>query len=86
MALPSTGSAPSPAPARWRPPTAWIGICPAARKNHAVFFESKYSALAKNVTLRVTTSGMKNESQNDWWLGTARTAGPFLGIPPAPPP
>ena len=56
-----------------------IGICPAARKNHAVFFESKYSALARNVTLRRTTNGMKNESQKDWWLA-ASTAGPCWGM------
>ena len=46
-------SAPSPARARLAlPPPRRIGICPAARKNQAVFFESKYSALAKKVTLR----------------------------------
>jgi len=56
-----------------------MGICPAARKNHAVLGESKYSALARNVTLRRTTRGMKKESQNDWWLA-ARTAGPFFGM------
>ena len=56
-----------------------MGIWPAARKNHAVFHESKYSALARNVTLRRTTRGMKKESQNDWWLD-ARTAGPCLGM------
>ena len=56
-----------------------IGICPAARKNHAVFHESKYSALARNVTLRRTTSGMKKESQKDWWLA-ASTTGPCLGM------
>ena len=55
------------------------GICPAARKNHAVFHESKYSALARNVTLRRTTSGMKKESQKDWWLA-ASTAGPCVGM------
>ena len=47
------------------PPPRRIGICPAARKNHAVFLESKYSALARKVTLRRTTKGMKKESQND---------------------
>jgi hypothetical protein len=56
-----------------------MGICPAARKNQAVFHESKYSALARKVTLRVTTSGMKKESQKDWWLG-ARTTEPCLGM------
>ena len=61
------------------PPVRRIGIWPAARKNQAVFHESKYSALARNVTLRRTTSGMKKESQNDWWLA-ASTAGPCLGM------
>ena len=61
------------------PPPRRIGICPAARKNHAVFHESKYSALARNVTLRRTTNGMKKESQKDWWLA-ARTTGPFAGM------
>ena len=32
------------------PPSRRMGIWPAARKNHAVFHESKYSALATNVT------------------------------------
>ena len=50
-----------------------------ARKNHAVLLESKYSALARNVTRRLTTIGMKNESQKDWWLA-ARTAGPDVGM------
>src|ERR1700722_1557046 len=61
------------------PPLRRMGICPAARKNQAIFQESKYSALARKVTLRVTTSGMKNESQKDWWLA-ARTAGPDFGM------
>ena len=60
------------------PPPRRIGIWPAARKNQAVFHESKYSALARKVTLRRTTRGMKNESQNDWWLA-ASTAGPWVG-------
>ena len=55
-----------------------MGIWPAARKNQAVRQSSKYSALARKVTRRRTTSGMKNESQNDWWLA-ARTAGPCRG-------
>ena len=61
------------------PPPRRIGICPAARKNQAVFHESKYSALARNVTLRRTTNGTKKESQNDWWLA-ANTTGPCLGM------
>ena len=38
----------------------------------------KYSVLARNVTLRGTITGMKNESQNDRWL-LARIAGPSSG-------
>ena len=65
-----------PGPARTPvPPPRRMGICPAARKNQAVRHESKYSALARKVTLRRTTSGRKKESQKDWWLA-ASTAGP----------
>ena len=53
-----------------------MGICPAARKNQAVFHESKYSALATKVTLRRITSGRKNESQKEVWFG-ARITGPI---------
>src|SRR3954468_17581617 len=60
------------------PPPRLIGIWPAARKNHAVFLSSKYSALATKVTRRRMTSGRKIESENDKWL-LARMAGPFLG-------
>jgi hypothetical protein len=60
------------------PPPRWIGIWPTARKNHAVFFESKYSALAKKVSRRRMASGRNKESQNDWWLA-AITAGPEDG-------
>src|SRR6266550_2649910 len=38
----------------------------------------KYSAFARNVTLRGTISGMKNESEKDRWL-LARIAGPRAG-------
>ena len=38
----------------------------------------KYSALARKVTFRRTTSGMKNESQNDRW-SLAMMAGPSSG-------
>ena len=78
--LPSTSvRAVSSARSEALPPLRRIGICPAARKNQAVFHESKYSALARKVTLRRTTSGMKKESQKDWWLA-ASTAGPCLGM------
>jgi hypothetical protein len=60
------------------PPSRRIGICPAARKNQAVFHESKYSALATKVTLRRITNGKKNESQKEVWFG-ARMTGPRLG-------
>jgi hypothetical protein len=39
----------------------------------------KYSALARNVTLRGTITGMKNESENDRWL-LARIAAPSDGM------
>ena len=39
----------------------------------------KYSALARKVTRRGTTTGMKNESQNDRWL-LARIAAPSAGM------
>ena len=39
----------------------------------------KYSDLARKVTLRLTTSGKKNESQNDRWL-LARIAGRSSGM------
>ena len=51
------------------PPSRRMGIWPAARKNQAVFHESKYSALATKVTRRRITSGRNKESQNDTWLG-----------------
>src|SRR2546429_1271076 len=38
----------------------------------------KYSALATNVTFRLTISGMKIESENDRWL-LAMIAGPWSG-------
>ena len=38
----------------------------------------KYSAFATNVTFRLTTSGMKIESENDRWL-LAMIAGPRSG-------
>src|ERR1700722_2574468 len=60
------------------PPSRRIGICPAARKNQAVFQESKYSALATKVTLRRMTNGKKNESQKEVWFG-ARITGPCFG-------
>src|SRR3954454_6130977 len=60
------------------PPPRLIGIWPTARKNHAVFLSSKYSALATNVTRRRSTSGRKIESEKDRWL-LASMAGPFLG-------
>jgi hypothetical protein len=40
--------------------------------------EVKYSLLAKNVTLRETTRGIKIESLNDRWLEAIMT-GPLLG-------
>jgi hypothetical protein len=55
-----------------------MGICPTARKNHAVFGSSKYSALATKVILRCSTSGRKIESENDTWL-LARMAPPATG-------
>src|SRR3984885_11985629 len=39
----------------------------------------KYSALAENVTGRLTISGRKIESASDWWL-TARIAPPDAGM------
>src|SRR5579862_6098528 len=60
------------------PPSRRMGIWPAARKNQAVFHESKYSALATNVTLRLITKGRKKESQKEVWFG-ARITGPCLG-------
>jgi G:T/U-mismatch repair DNA glycosylase len=56
-----------------------MGIWPTARKNHAVFHESKYSALATKVTRRRTTRGMNNESQKATWFG-ARITGPRCGM------
>src|SRR5688572_30715397 len=61
------------------PPVRLIGICPTARKNHAVFGSSKYSALATKVMRRRRTSGRKIESQNEMWL-LARIAGPESGM------
>ena len=49
-----------------------------ARKNHAVFGSSKYSALATKVTRRRSTSGRKTESENETWL-LARITGPSVG-------
>ena len=46
-------------PLRALPPSRRMGIWPAARKNHDVFHESKYSALATNVTRRRNTSGQE---------------------------
>src|SRR3954447_11828908 len=66
--------------ARWEadPPPRLMGICPTARKNHAVLGSSKYSAFATNVIRRRRTSGRKIESENDRWL-LARMAAPFFG-------
>ena len=52
-------------------PNAPATAVPEARKNHAVFGSSKYSALATNVTRRRTTSGRKIESENERWYRTA---------------
>ena len=49
-----------------------------ARKNHAVFGSSKYSAFATNVIRRFITSGRKIESENDTWFEAMMT-GPSLG-------
>src|SRR5688572_26349351 len=66
--------------ARWlaEPPPRLIGIWPTARKNHAVFGSSKYSALATKVMRRLTISGRKNESNTARWL-PARIAPPCVG-------
>ena len=60
------------------PPSRLMGIWPRARKIHAVFFFSKYSALATKVIRRLSTRGRKTESENDKWL-LARMAGPSVG-------
>src|SRR5207302_11398980 len=66
--------------ARWDadPPPRLMGIWPTARKNHAVFLSSKYSALATNVMRRRSTKGRKMESENERWL-LARMAAPCGG-------
>src|SRR4051812_25231582 len=75
----STSAAESSAAMAAEPPVRRIGIWPTARKNHAVFGSSKYSALATKVTRRRSTRGRKIESLNEMWL-LARMAGPSSGM------
>ena len=67
--------------AAW-PPERSTGIVPVPTKNILVSqplmpLPVKYSALATNVTFRLTISGMKIESENERWL-LARIAGPVV--------
>ena len=71
-----------------RPPDRSTGIVPVPTKNILISqplipLPVKYSALATNVTFRLTISGMKIESENDRWL-LAMIAGPVVGHVVAP--
>src|SRR5690606_18417122 len=66
-----------------RPPVRSTGIVPVPVQNILTSqplspLPVKYSALATNVTFRLTTSGMKIESEKERWL-LARIAGPVSG-------
>src|SRR2546423_3858391 len=74
----TTSWADSRARAEADPPPRLMGIWPHARKSHAVYHLSKYSALATYVTRRGTDSGTNHESKNEQWLA-ARMAGPSAG-------
>jgi hypothetical protein len=65
------------------PPLRSTGSCPALRKNSALArpltpVPVKYSALARNVTRRLSMIGRKIESENDRWF-EARIAPPVVG-------
>ena len=51
------------------PPQRSIGIMPMAGKRYLVFQESMYSALPTKVMRRGSTTGTKNESRTEVWLG-----------------
>ena len=80
----STRSPVRSAPSLALPPVRSIGICPTPEKNvrDTKPFSPrpvKYSALARNVTLRgISCMGMKKWSENDRWL-LARMAAPVWG-------
>src|SRR5256885_7085272 len=80
---PSTRSPVSMAAWAARPPERSTGIVPVPRMKFLTRkplrpLPVKYSALATNVTFRLTMSGMKIESENDRWL-LAMIAGPWSG-------
>ena len=60
------------------PPLRSIGIIPMAGKMYFVFHESMYSALPTKVMRRGSTSGRKNESITEVWLGQ-KIAPPVAG-------